>query len=63
MCIVAAVAEKKKQQISYAGLVKRFGSQAEAARKLGVPQSTLSGWQQSFPKRTREWVQLKIASL
>lgn len=64
LCIFPAVARKKKQKLlTYAGLIAHFGSQAEAARRLDIAQQTVSDWQKRFPKRSREWAQLKIASL
>jgi len=44
--------------MTYNQLIKFFGSQAEAARKLGIPQTTISSWRVSFPL----WRQAQIES-
>lgn len=45
-------------QMTYAQLIKFFGTQAEAARKLAVPQTTVSAWKRSFP----HWRQSQVES-
>ena len=46
--------------MTYAQLIKYFGTQIEAARALGVPQTTVSAWRKSFPQWRQEWVRLKL---
>jgi predicted XRE-type DNA-binding protein len=49
--------------MTYKQLIKRFGSQAEVARALGVPQTTVSYWRNHFPKWRREWIAARVNGL
>lgn len=50
MVIIAAM--------TYAQLIKYFGSQAKAARELGIPQTTISSWRHGIPKWRQSYIQL-----
>ena len=46
--------------MNYRQLIRHFGTQSEAARQLGIPQSTVSAWRESFPRWRQEWVDARV---